>query len=358
MDHRYRILRVAFAAAMLMALATAASAQVPVQIINSSPDPANTFVDIYIDGTKVAEDLAFKAATPFVDGGGVPQIFVTPTSTIVVADQTSVDDSSPLASVTLPGVLTPTLLEVLGFRVPGNFNPNPDGRSTAMQIAFFDGYKAAADDPQTSELMAVHAAPEVGTIDLIARAVHDMPGVGLPIFTNLAYGDFQTYIPLSPIVATLDIVETGTSNVIQTYVATLSLIQGAAAVGHAAGLPVAPDNDDLSLFGAVASGFVFELGKASRTDTNLPGRNYSLGENYPNPFNPNTVIPFTLDSAQHVKLTVFDMRGRAVETLIDGRREAGAYTVPFQATGLASGTYMYELRTADGNSSRTMTLVK
>jgi hypothetical protein len=348
------------AAVMLLLFAAAASAQIPVQIINSSPDPALAFVDVYVDGVQVADNLAFKAATPFVDEFSVPQIIITPTSTIDVVDQGAIDNSSPLASTTV--LLTmgqATLIEILGYLIPGNFDPNPDARSTALEVKAWEGYKPLATNPATAELMAVHAAPNLGTVDLVARAVHDVPGVGFVLYSGLAYGDILPYLVLLPSVAALDLVETGTSNLIETWVATLGLIQGAGAVGHVGGILTQPDNQGLTLYGAVATGFVFVLANASRTDAPqmLPA-DAVLGHNFPNPYNPRTVIPFTLYAGQHVSLKVYNLQGREVDVLIDRVLEAGDYEIPYEPTGLASGAYLYELRTADSVSSKMMTLVK
>lgn len=84
----------------------------------------------------------------------------------------------------------------------------------------------------------------------------------------------------------------------------------------------------------------------------------ALDQNYPNPFNPTTTIAFTLDRTQHVRLSVYDVLGREVAVLVDGVQGAGAYRVPFDATGLVSGTYLYRLRAGSNTLSRTMLLVK
>ena len=340
-----------------------AQAQSPVQIINSSPDPAVALLDVYVDGVRVADDLAFKAATPFVDQFGTPQILVTPTSTVDVVAATDPDNSSPLVSKTL--LLTggvATLIEVIGVVDPTAFDPNPNGRDTSLAIAVFEGYKPAATDPTTAELMAVHVAPDLGAVDLIVRTVHDQPGQGIPLYTNLQYGDFQPYLALAPSVATLDLVESGTTNVIETWVATFGLVVGAGVVGHASGFLNPPTQDQrITLFGAVASGFVFELANGSVTAVGdgVPGPvAFDLGQAYPNPFNPKTVIPFSLFADQQVSLRVYDLKGRLIDTLVDGSMGAGDYAIPFEPRDLASGAYLYRLETDTGARSGVMTLVK
>jgi serine protease AprX len=92
--------------------------------------------------------------------------------------------------------------------------------------------------------------------------------------------------------------------------------------------------------------------------TELP-ESIHLDQNYPNPFNPSTTIRFTLPEASNVSITVFDMLGRSVRTLIDGRAmEAGAHEVAFDANDLASGTYLYRMDAGATTITRQMTLVK
>ncbi|MFN3426676.1 MAG: T9SS type A sorting domain-containing protein [Candidatus Thermochlorobacter sp.] len=85
---------------------------------------------------------------------------------------------------------------------------------------------------------------------------------------------------------------------------------------------------------------------------------FELFQNYPNPFNPSTVIGFTLPVASEVSLKVYDMLGREVATLVEGRQAAGQYQVPFTATGLASGVYFYRLQAGSFVETKKMMLVK
>lgn len=84
----------------------------------------------------------------------------------------------------------------------------------------------------------------------------------------------------------------------------------------------------------------------------------TLDENYPNPFNPSTTIRFTLPEAVPVSLTVYDMLGRKVAVLADGVLSAGQHEVQFDASHLASGTYLYRLVTAEQTFVKQMILMK
>ncbi|MBU0520181.1 FG-GAP repeat protein [bacterium] len=79
---------------------------------------------------------------------------------------------------------------------------------------------------------------------------------------------------------------------------------------------------------------------------------------HPNPFNPSTTFSFTLPEAVQVSLTVYDIGGRLVGTLVDGYRNAGTYQTEFHAEGLASGVYLYHLSAGEHRTTGKMALMK
>ena len=85
---------------------------------------------------------------------------------------------------------------------------------------------------------------------------------------------------------------------------------------------------------------------------------YELSQNYPNPFNPTTTISFTIPEASDVTLKVYDMIGQEVATLVNSEMSAGKFNVSFDASNLASGTYVYELRAGKTVISNKMMLLK
>lgn len=85
---------------------------------------------------------------------------------------------------------------------------------------------------------------------------------------------------------------------------------------------------------------------------------YELKQNYPNPFNPTTTIEFNIPKADQIKLSIYDILGRRVTTLVDERMEAGVHTVSFDAGKFASGVYIYSLQTSDRVINKKMMLLK
>jgi len=91
--------------------------------------------------------------------------------------------------------------------------------------------------------------------------------------------------------------------------------------------------------------------------TNVPVK-FALDQNYPNPFNPTTQISFSIPRASNVKLTVYNMLGQEVSTLVNGYRTAGSYTVNFAGSKLASGVYLYSLKAGNFSDVKKMVLLK
>lgn len=85
---------------------------------------------------------------------------------------------------------------------------------------------------------------------------------------------------------------------------------------------------------------------------------FGLSQNYPNPFNPSTVISYQLPVSSRVELKVFDMLGREVAVLVNERRPAGEHAVTFNAHGLASGIYIYQLNAGEKTFTKRLTLIK
>ncbi|GAB5519967.1 MAG: hypothetical protein RhofKO_22180 [Rhodothermales bacterium] len=96
---------------------------------------------------------------------------------------------------------------------------------------------------------------------------------------------------------------------------------------------------------------------ATEDDALLPDQ-FTLGQSYPNPFNPQTTIPFTVPTTAYITLTVYDLLGREVQVLVDGALPAGRHTAVFEAGDLASGTYVYRLTTPSQVITQTMVLLK
>ncbi len=79
----------------------------------------------------------------------------------------------------------------------------------------------------------------------------------------------------------------------------------------------------------------------------------SLQQNFPNPFNGSTVIRFAVEKTSDVTITVYDLTGREVTTLVNETKQAGMFSVGFSNAAVASGTYFYRMiaRSPEGKTT-------
>jgi len=108
---------------------------------------------------------------------------------------------------------------------------------------------------------------------------------------------------------------------------------------------------------AIAYEKVAALNGVSPTGDLVPSHP-ALDQNYPNPFNPSTMIGYSVSSASHVNIRVFDSLGRDVGTLVDEVKEPGTYSVQYDAGRLASGVYIYRITAGSYTNTRKMMVIK
>ena len=101
----------------------------------------------------------------------------------------------------------------------------------------------------------------------------------------------------------------------------------------------------------------FEYSEEILVRLNVP-IDYALGQNFPNPFNPETTIEFTIPVQQFVSLKIYNMLGQLVSVIVNEVKEAGKYLMTFHAANLPSGNYIYQIVTPDFTTHRKMTFVK
>ena len=95
----------------------------------------------------------------------------------------------------------------------------------------------------------------------------------------------------------------------------------------------------------------------SDINADLP-KSFLLFQNFPNPFNPNTVIMYELTANSIVKLKIFDITGREVKTLVNQRQNSGEYKIEFNGTYLNSGVYFYQLEATSNKTNETFSETK
>jgi acetyl esterase/lipase len=94
------------------------------------------------------------------------------------------------------------------------------------------------------------------------------------------------------------------------------------------------------------------------TENEIAPDEYVLNQNYPNPFNPVTVIKYSIPKTELVKLTVYDILGKEIETLVNEVKNPGEYRVDFNASSYTNGVYFYKLTTGNFSQTKKMLFVK
>ena len=92
-------------------------------------------------------------------------------------------------------------------------------------------------------------------------------------------------------------------------------------------------------------------------DNNTP-INFSLSQNYPNPFNPTTMISYSIPHSGYITLKVYNLLGEEIATLFEGFRKSGDYVANFNASGLASGIYLYRFSAENFTATKKFVLLK
>ena len=120
-------------------------------------------------------------------------------------------------------------------------------------------------------------------------------------------------------------------------------------------------------------GMIFIISEAGTDTVYLRGTGTSVGieddsyalpdkitlfQNYPNPFNPTTRIKFELTGYNHAKLSIYDMNGKLVQTLLNEEMPAGTHEIEWNAVDVASGVYIYSLETGNTTLTKKLLLLK
>ncbi len=103
---------------------------------------------------------------------------------------------------------------------------------------------------------------------------------------------------------------------------------------------------------------VDKSGTVTAGKSNGVSDDYRLYQNFPNPFNPATIISYKLNQGGYVSLSVYNLVGQEVSSLVNEYQEAGTYSKQFDASSLSAGIYLYKLQVNGFTSVKRMTLIK
>ncbi len=105
------------------------------------------------------------------------------------------------------------------------------------------------------------------------------------------------------------------------------------------------------------------IGSAVETENGIVADDYRLHQNYPNPFNPSTTISFVMPVSENIRLTVYDLTGREIVSLINAKLASGLHSIMWNGLDnngrqVATGIYLYQIRSANFVQTKTMTFIK
>ncbi|MGB5895654.1 MAG: DUF4397 domain-containing protein [Ignavibacteriaceae bacterium] len=321
------------------------------QVIHNAADPGAVSVDIYLNGTLLLDNFGFREATPFIDTPAGVQINIG----VAAGNSTSASDTLKNFALTLDNGATYVAI-ANGVLDPGSYAPNPDGRSTAFTL-FIKAMARETGNSTDVDFFLLHGATDAPTVDVIARGV-------ATLVDDATYNDITGYVNVPPSAYTLDLTLVDGTTLVQSYIADLSTLGGGAATVFASGFLDPSTNQDGEAFGlffALADGTVgqFPEGVTSVEEiSSITPNDYILTQNYPNPFNPSTSINFAIPNSEFVTLKIYNILGSEVATLVNETLEAGSYIFNFDASNLASGIYLYELKAGNFVQIKKMNLLK
>ena len=142
----------------------------------------------------------------------------------------------------------------------------------------------------------------------------------------------------------------------------LSIIEDITSIGFTGRMQGTFFLDDIRMVAATPPGSSVSTAIDPQAPLGLP-QSFDLRQNYPNPFNSATAIPFSLPQSGQVELAVYNLAGQKVVTLASGRREAGTHVVRWDSAAddgrpLASGVYLYRLKTGERTATRRLLLLR
>ncbi|MBD3297843.1 MAG: T9SS type A sorting domain-containing protein, partial [candidate division Zixibacteria bacterium] len=312
------------------------------------------------------DDFAYRTATPFVELPANEDI------RIGVALSTSSSEADTIASFNVMFEAGERYFAVATGVVAGSYNPNPNGLDIGFTILAQDGIKEEAPFGGVY-VNGFHGSTDAPMVDIRLRGTF----FSYAFFNDIQYGDFGTNFWLLPGSYTLDVTDAANTTVVASYEADLSGLGGSAVFVFASGFLNPAQNGGVAPFGlfvALPDGTVLPLPTApaptydrwalnkeadeSELASGSVPRDYALNQNYPNPFNPSTTISFALPQASNVNLTVYNLLGQRMTTLVDGPMSAGNHSVEFDASSYATGVYFYRLTTDGFAEVKKMVLAK
>ncbi|RMF60940.1 MAG: T9SS C-terminal target domain-containing protein [Calditrichaeota bacterium] len=309
---------------------------------------AQSTFDIYVDSVRVADDLgesqpaaltaALHRTTPRIDlvRGGDP------------------DNQNPIASFEADLVAGDSTN--MHFSDATMFIFSPVSQDSFALVMKADDRKQAADSNRV-DLLLGHITPQAGDLDF------RIAGGGLDTtVAGLAFGEFSDYLSGKPGAYDVTVSQSTDGTVLAAFRFDFSASQGQVITLLVAPLGSGGNSVNIAAFDTTGASVPGVEITAVTEDPAGPSQ-FTLQQNFPNPFNPVTTIRYTLAEPGHVKLEIYSISGRKVRTLVDGRQAAGDHAVQWDGRDdrgrqLASGVYLYKIKEGRFTAAHRMLMLK
>jgi hypothetical protein len=337
-------------------LATIANAQ-KIQAIHNAADPDLEYLNIKIVVPLIPEyeidSVKFRSATPMID---------VPLPGFNITIQIFKTNGEQVYSFNITLESGKTYIGVLrGVDTPSNFAPNPDGINTELDISLIDTGRELATTAGTVDFFLMHGTTDLQTIDMKEQG-------GSVLFNDVAYGNISDYVTVPASSHIFEVSEANGSSIISTHSADFSNLADSAVTVFASGFmnPASNQNGEpYGLYLVTPSGKLIELTPPTSISDkkNTVVTDFNLSQNFPNPFNPGTVIFYQIPKAAGVELKIYNFLGQSVRNLVQKQQAAGRYEVAWDGlddTGrsVPSGMYIYQITAGDYQAAKRMILLK
>ena len=307
-----------------------------VQVIHNSADAAAAVVDVYLDGTLLIDDFAFRTASPFIDAPATADIEVA----IAPSTSTSVNDAVATFNYTLTANTTYVLVAE-GIVSASGYSP-----ATAFDIAVYDMGREAAASTGNTDVLVHHGATDAPTVDVRERTL------GATIVNDASYGDFAGYLELPTADYILDVQTADATTTVASYSAPLSTLNldDEALVVVASGFLDPTQNSNGAAFGlwvALPSGgalvelptTALSVDEFGLTDINI----------YPNPAE--NILNINFKDFLETEAVLYDISGRMVSNkmLLNINNK-------MDVSQLQNGVYILELSNEKGKATKKISI--
>lgn len=315
------------------------------QIIHNSADAAADSVDIYINGTRIYDDVKFRTATGFANvGAGTANVGV------AAGNSTSVNDT--IANFVVSLMANETYVVVAdGIVSTSGYSPN---QPFSLEIFAGAQQTAAAD---SVKVLVHHGSTDAPTVDVTADDTTTV------LVDNASYTDFAGYLTLPDVDVNIILTNDDNSSVVERYNAPLGTLSlgGSAITVVASGFLNPTNNSSGPAFGLwvalPAGGALVELPRNTTSIYNVPAAVENLAA-YPNPAADVVNLQWNQVTTNDVNAEVYNLRGQMVQGVNLGTMNEGTQMYSLNTADLANGTYMIVLRSQEGISTMKVQIQK